>query len=767
MSIERRHFRPVTLCVGTCGQSMTRRRPGLGNGIRRGCIAGALCVATGVGLVSASKAGVFTVVNTNAKGPGSLVQAVYDADHSADTSNLIAFNIPGPGVHKIDVKNAELPLGPGITVDGYTQPGACANSLSEGSDAIVLIQLDGGGPAYDGAGRLEIISSNCVIRGLSITGFSGSDGSRVAVTIGNPFDAPDGASRIEGNFFGVEPDGVTLNGNDYGVLLYSGLENVIGGSTPATRNVFAGNRIGVSGNAIITGNYFGTDPSGLKQGYGNGVGIASTANSIIGTSEPGTGNVITDNQTGISAGQDTTIQGNLIGPQADGSPAFGNTTAIRIRGRGNAVGGLEPGEDNVIAFNQTGVSVSSLFDTPLDNSILSNSFYNNRALDIDLGADAASPNDFGDQDAGPNHLQNFPIIKSVSHAQGQTIVSGGLNSAPSTSFLLQFFANQPSNKPGQKFLGTQTVTTNSAGDSTFQFHFPVATAAGDFVTATATDSNGNTSEFFPPDGTVVLANLSARGHVGTGDDILIGGYIHDSVPYGPVLIRALGPSLKLKGALADPQLEIRYKDGGLAVTNHGWRDFQEEEIKATGLAPVDDREPAVIFQPSSQAVFTGVDNPITAQVSGEDGGTGIATVEFYRLPVAADPIKRPIKFLNLSTRGRVGSGDEVLIAGTTLEGSAVQKVIVRAIGPDLRAQGVAAPLNDPTLELRDSQGDLLLANDDWRSDQEQEIIATGIAPKNDRDAAIVTDLIPTAYTAVVRGKDNTSGIALVEIYALE
>jgi hypothetical protein len=114
----------------------------------------------------------------------------------------------------------------------------------------------------------------------------------------------------------------------------------------------------------------------------------------------------------------------------------------------------------------------------------------------------------------------------------------------------------------------------------------------------------------------------------------------------------------------------------------------------------------------------------------------------------------------------VGTGDKVLIGGTIVQGSAVQKLIVRAIGPDLAGAGVPGALQDPTLELRDGVGTLLASNDDWRSDQEQEIIASGLAPQDNRDSAIVMTLLPTSYTAIVRGKGGATGIALVEIYNL-
>ena len=346
---------------------------------------------------------------------------------------------------------------------------------------------------------------------------------------------------------------------------------------------------------------------------------------------------------------------------------------------------------------------------------------------------------------------------SVARNPGETVVSGGLNSTASITFILQFFANGPASAPGQRLLGTKTgITTNSAGDVSFQFAFPVATTAEEFITATATDPNGNTSEFFPPNGAVELANISTRGIVGTGDNILIGGVILDPSGQRTFMVRALGPSLTVSGALADPEIEVRAPDGTLVGRNDNWRDSQEQQLIATGLAPTNNQEAALLLTLPGQSY--------TMQVSGVNGATGIATVEIYALASASGPAK---EFRNISTRGSVSTGDNVLIGGTIVQGSAPQKMLVRAIGPDLAGAGVPSPLQDPTLELRDAMGNLLASNDDWRSNQEQEIIATGLAPQDNRDAAILTSVFPTSYTAIVRGKNGTTRVGLVEVYNLQ
>ena len=187
--------------------------------------------------------------------------------------------------------------------------------------------------------------------------------------------------------------------------------------------------------------------------------------------------------------------------------------------------------------------------------------------------------------------------------------------------------------------------------------------------------------------------------------------------------------------------------------NDNWRTGgQEAEIIATTIPPTDDLESAVVaILPANSANYTAI-------VRGANNGTGIGLVEAYDLDRTVDS-----KLANISTRGLVQTDDNVLIAGTIVLGQTTQRVIVRAIGPSLTVPGKLA---DPTLELRDGNGGLIRSNDNWRTDQEAEIIATTIPPTNDLESAIVQTLTPGNYTAIVRGVNGTTGVALVEVYAL-
>jgi uncharacterized delta-60 repeat protein len=257
-----------------------------------------------------------------------------------------------------------------------------------------------------------------------------------------------------------------------------------------------------------------------------------------------------------------------------------------------------------------------------------------------------------------------------------------------------------------------------------------------------------------------LLNISTRMNVGTGDNVMIGGFIVTGNAPKKILLRAIGPSLRdfnLSNVLADPILEL-HKPDGTVVTNDNWKETQQSEIQATKTAPKNDLESAMVvtLDPLDPAVAgSGL---YTAIVRGKNNGTGVGLVEAYDLDQAADS-----ELANISTRGFVDSGDNVMIGGVIIGGTTSQ-VLVRAIGPELREAGVNAALGDTVLELHDKDGNTLVTNDDWKESQQAEIEATGTAPKDDRESAIIMTLEPNNYTAIVRGKDDTTGIALVEVY---
>jgi hypothetical protein len=249
-----------------------------------------------------------------------------------------------------------------------------------------------------------------------------------------------------------------------------------------------------------------------------------------------------------------------------------------------------------------------------------------------------------------------------------------------------------------------------------------------------------------------LGNIATRASVESGDNVLIAGFIVTGTQPKKVIIRGLGPSLSLAGRLEDPTLELRDSSGTLLSSNNDWKlksdkSSQQAEIEATGIPPKNDLESAIVE--TLPANPNGV--PYTVILKGFNGGTGIGVVEVYDLDTAADS-----RLANISTRGFVSDGDNVMIAGTIIMGSTPQKVIIRAIGPSLSLPG---KLSDPALELVDANGGLIDANDNWEeSPNKQAIMDSGIPPSDPQESAIVATLPAnnSSYTAIVRGAGTPS-----------
>jgi hypothetical protein len=246
--------------------------------------------------------------------------------------------------------------------------------------------------------------------------------------------------------------------------------------------------------------------------------------------------------------------------------------------------------------------------------------------------------------------------------------------------------------------------------------------------------------------------------VGTGDNVGIGGFIITGTAPMHVLIRAIGPSLSpgISNVLADPVLELHGPGAFVTITDDNWRDnpAQEAAITATGIQPSNDLE-AAIDATLSPGTYTAI-------VRGKNSTSGVGLVEVYDLSQAV-----PSRLANISTRALVGTGSNVVIAGFILgNNSGNDRVVARGIGPSLTAQGVPNALADPVLELRDSNGTLLVANNDWQDNpvQASELIAAGLAPTNPLESGIARTLSPGLYTVLLAGVDDGTGIGLVEVY---
>ncbi|MGH9941600.1 MAG: SBBP repeat-containing protein, partial [Pyrinomonadaceae bacterium] len=399
------------------------------------------------------------VTNTNDSGPGSLRQAILDANEQPGTQT-ITFDIRSPGVQTITPTTTLPTITQPVVIDGYTQPGASPNTQANGSNAVLLIEINA---SSSGVG-LTINGGGSTIRGLVINRAGSGDG----IIINS------GGNTVAGNFIGTGANGTTDLGNAvHGVTINNSSSNTIGGATPAERNVISGNGgsgILLSGNSatgnVVSGNYIGTNAAntaGLPNSF-DGVELSIASGNTIGGIGAGVGNILSFNG-------------------RNGITLFDGTTNNLIRG-------------NVISGNN-----SDGIEAPnggVNNRIVLNSIHTNTQLGIDLSGNGVTPNDTGDADAGPNNLQNFPVLTAATISGSTTTVTGTINSTASTALDIQFFSNpacdSSGNGEGQTFLGSTVVTTDASGNTPINATLG-AVAAGQVVTATATDANGNTSEF--------------------------------------------------------------------------------------------------------------------------------------------------------------------------------------------------------------------------------------------------------------------------------
>jgi Alpha-galactosidase, CBM13 domain len=321
----------------------------------------------------------------------------------------------------------------------------------------------------------------------------------------------------------------------------------------------------------------------------------------------------------------------------------------------------------------------------------------------------------------------------------------------------------PSTGSFQTVGSIQIMVTLHTGCNTLEFYNPIVGSwAPDF----------DRIQFNCP--TSYLGNISTRSFVQTGDNVMIGGFIVQGTQPKRVILRAIGPELNQYGvpnAMANPTLELHNGAGALIASNDNWQTTiiggiigsdQVQDIRNSGHAPGDARESAIIanLPPGSY----------TAIVRGVDNTMGVALVEAYDLSPSLNSILG-----NISTRSFVQTGDNVMVGGFIVQGSQPKNVIIRAIGPELSQHGVPDFLADPTLELHNSIGGVIARNDNWQttiiggiitSNQVQDIQNSGHAPADASESAIIATLPPGNYTAIVRGVNNTTGVALVEVYDL-
>jgi CSLREA domain-containing protein len=398
---------------------------------------------------------IFTVNSANDVDDGtcdgahcSLREAINAANSNGGATDTIAFNIPGAGPHTIQPTSALPTIIDAVIIDGYTQSGASPNTsfLGQPNNAVLKIELSGASAGANAHG-LYITADNNTVKGLVINRFS-----RAGISIFS------NSNEVSGNFIGTDIAGTSpaancaldSSGNCGGVEILGtvggGSNNSIGGTVPQDSNIISGNEA---------------------------FGVTIQGNTAFGN----------------------LVQFNFIGTQKDGTSPLGNMgegVYIAASSRANIV------ESNTIAHNMfSGVRIVDTGTT--GNHVLNNSIFSNTGLGIDLVPIGVTANDFGDGDTGPNNLQNFPVLTSVT-TNSSTTIQGTLNSTANTTFTLQFFSNTACDSSGygegQTFLGTTIVTTNASGNATINVTFTTTVPAGQFITATATnDTTDDTSEF--------------------------------------------------------------------------------------------------------------------------------------------------------------------------------------------------------------------------------------------------------------------------------
>ena len=334
---------------------------------------------------------------------------------------------------------------------------------------------------------------------------------------------------------------------------------------------------------------------------------------------------------------------------------------------------------------------------------------------------------------------------------------------PTTTFQIRFAPSSAGIKTA-----TVTISNNDANEASYQF-----AVQGNGVPDTDGDKEDDISEAISgtdpndPNSVVRTAkqiNISTRLNVLTGDNVGIGGFIITGPDQKKVLLRGIGPSLSNSGVanvMLDPVLELHDHTRAIIAFNNDWQDSQKTEIENTGLPPGNLKEAAIV-QTLSPGAYTAI-----VKGNGNTNNTGVALVEVYDVDPGSSST-----LTNISSRGLVGLGDNVMIGGEIVgrglgaNNAGSVKVLLRAIGPSLSAFGITGTLQDPVLELHDGNGALVDSNDDWKEHQ-SDIEGTGLAPSDDRESAILAILTKGNYTAIVRGKNNTTGVALTEAYKVQ
>jgi hypothetical protein len=478
---------------------------------------------------------------------------VYSGTANQIKGNFIGTNAQGTasmGTGGYGVKNE----GGESSIIGGTEPGAGNLISGNGQSGIYLggwnaiVQGNFIGTDVTGTKSIPNTSSGIYVSGIGTELIGGITAAARNIISGNTAGITYSASssnptgRIQGNYIGTDVTGMVALPNGYGI--YVNDQVTIGGTEPGAGNVISGNSSsGIylnNRNSIVQGNFIGTDAAGLgplANSAQKGIVIGDSYN-LIGGSQPTAANVISGNSTGVQIGGSSSsppegnkIQGNFIGADRSGNNPIPNTNngIIISAGSNNIIGGINPGEGNVIAFNNgKGIFVSSaFFGLMAGNAIRRNSIFLNNELGIDLGVQGITMNDLCDADTGANNLQNYPILVSAISNEATANITGSLNSTANKAFAIDFYASPTPDASGfgegKIYLGSTNIITAGDCNVNFNVKMPFSIAENQFITATATDVNGNTSEFSAYSTVRKATTAQVRGHVTDPNGIAVEG----------------------------------------------------------------------------------------------------------------------------------------------------------------------------------------------------------------------------------------------------
>ena len=757
--------------------------------------------------------------------------------------NTIAFDIPGAGVHTIKPTSALPKITAPVTIDGYTQPGSRPNSLAVGDNAVLRIELDGSGGTAGFTG-LDITAGHTTVQGLVINHFAGGGGILGfgiivdAVGAGMPNA---GGNDVEGDFIGTDPTGTIAEGNQVGVFVRAP-DTTIGGLTPAARNLISGNggspdvvagvnlelqsSFGLSvGGDLVAGNYIGPDATGTKAlSPKRGILLTSDRSvqagfldATIGGTTAAARNLISGNalsgveidSSNVPANPVTgyTVQGNFIGTDATGQAPLGNGKGVAIatfisgaqnQGDNNLIGGAAAGAGNVIAFNRgAGVAVGSGgvgVGAGRGNSILGNSIFAN-GIGIDLGDNGPTPNHPGGAENGPNNLQNFPVITSITSSGGQTTITGTLNSDPDNEFLIQFFrSDAPSPTSfgeGQTFIGSiQTDTDPDTGGAHFTATLPVAVSPTQFVTATATDHNGDTSEFSEVVADVGVTQSASATTAVVGQEVTFtatvtnagpepapGLVLTDALPPGFAFVSATGGATPQNGPLAIPlgtlpagssataTVVLRAVAAGGPFTNvtsvkstvddhDTTNNTARAAVNVVGQSTAADTSVTVTAAPSTLQVGQELTYTITTRNAGPDLATGLVVTDtlpaglaFVSAPFGAfDPASRRF---TVALGGLANGGESITVTLTvraTAAGTITDTVAIRGdqADPNPANNTAAATVTVKAEQVKPPAADVS--------------VAAAVAPRS----ATVGQALTYTFTVTNHGPDTATAVTLTD-----